>query len=831
MKKRLYDCLKGCETEEEVKSEFAKYFKFKIKTKKRFDHYSEQILYEFKYDRNFKKISTRAKIIAQALYYIRELKFGSGTKPIPPYICIVDKNEAFIFETKKYKDFYADTKCKLYDWDRAPSIPCPVLVEKIAKYPFTESIHVYNLELEEEDKNFIKKHSDAREVQARLFEDDKKIITEDNFLEVFYYWKTLFGKYVENSRKASEYFIADIEKGKSNIIGENSVVFDLGDGDAKIKQIPINDYNYFWSIYEKVDNLRVIYSIRQKIDRISEDYARRFTGEFYTPIDFAKKALEYIERTVGAEWWKKKDWRLWDMAAGTGNLEFTLPTSALDQCYVSTLLEDDAKYCKRIFPSATVFQYDYLNDDVFTLNREQSVLEGVSVKMPQKLREDLANPDIKWIIFINPPFATSNTVGMETGKKSKDSVSMTEVRKLMDTENLGETSRELFAQFLYRIHREFEGKHAYLGLFSKLKYINANNDQKLRDKIFRYKFERGLMFSSKAFHGSRGNFPVGFLVWNLKKSLPIEEQSIRLDVYNNEMGKYGTKVIATDNREKFLSKWVQRPSCNIVMPPFRSAISIGLENVDTRNRVADGFLCSLMCKGNDFQNQNNTALFSGPYISAGAYTVTPGNFEQSMIINAVRRIPTATWTNDRDQFYQASVDELSDVFVEDCVIWSVFSDYNNTVSMKDVNYRGTTYQIHNHLYPFLLKVIKWWKIGHTELGLQVLSTNEDRFLAKWIEGRKFSPESTNVLQNARALYKAFYENVNKTHWVDYKIALWDVGFWQIRMALSEVGLCSDELGSLKEAHRELGKKLLPQLYKYGFIPEDVIPLDAGLCRE
>ena len=39
--------------------------------------------------------------------------------------------------------------------------------------------------------------------------------------------------------------------------------------------------------------------------------------------------------------------------------------------------------------------------------------------MPKKLQEDLLNPNLKWIIFINPPFATSNTVGMETGKTSK----------------------------------------------------------------------------------------------------------------------------------------------------------------------------------------------------------------------------------------------------------------------------------------------------------------------------------------------------------------------------------------------------------------------------
>ena len=128
--------------------------------------------------------------------------------------------------------------------------------------------------------------------------------------------------------------------------------------------------------------------------------------------------------------------------------------------------------------------------------------------MPKKLQEDLLNPNLKWIIFINPPFATSNTVGMETGKTSKDTVSMTKIRELMEKEKMGETSRELFSQFIYRIHKDFGGKQAYLGLFSKLKYLNANNDQMLRDTTFHCKFERGFMFSSESFYGSKSKFPV-----------------------------------------------------------------------------------------------------------------------------------------------------------------------------------------------------------------------------------------------------------------------------------------------------------------------------------
>lgn len=55
MAKRLFDVLSTCQTEEEVKAEFAKYFKIKINTRYRIDLYTPHVLFEFKYNQNFHK--------------------------------------------------------------------------------------------------------------------------------------------------------------------------------------------------------------------------------------------------------------------------------------------------------------------------------------------------------------------------------------------------------------------------------------------------------------------------------------------------------------------------------------------------------------------------------------------------------------------------------------------------------------------------------------------------------------------------------------------------------------------------------------------------------
>ena len=85
-------------------------------------------------------------------------------------------------------------------------------------------------------------------------------------------------------------------------------------------------------------------------------------------------------------------------------------------------------------------------------------------------------------------------------------------------------------------------------------------------------------------------------------------------------------------------------------------------------------------------------MLSSPYASAGAFSVTPENFEKALVLHAVKRIPKATWTNDKDAFYAPSV-ALPDEFVTDCVVWSAFAGSNNCVSLRNIQYKDKVYQI------------------------------------------------------------------------------------------------------------------------------------------
>jgi len=560
-------------------------------------------------------------------------------------------------------------------------------------------------------------------------------------------------------------------------------------------------------------------AILARTDRLEQMDKRRFQGDFFTPLAFAKLGLDYIEKVLGPNWYK--EYKIWDMACGTGNLEYHIPT--YENVFMSTIDTGEVSYLKsnNMFPGATIFQYDYLNDDVELVMSGADLLDDkLGWKLPRKLREALADKANKWVVLMNPPYATSQEAGATSPKatsgENKKGVSNTAVRKIMHEQGLGEVSRELFDQFLYRATVEARSCNMHIGLFSTIKYINANNDQKFRDKVFHYQFKDGFVFSSSNFSGTskQNPFPICFMIWNLTENKKLEDQNIEIDVLDEQANKTFKKKIDSKNRRTFLSKWVNRPTTENIFPPFSSALTIKKENKDIRDRIAKGFIASFMCNGNDVRNQNSTAFLSGPCASAGAFSVTSENFEKSVTTFSVRKVIPHTWINHQDQFCQSN-SNFSDDFINDCAAWTLFDSKNQTASIKDVEYKGTTYQVRNQFFPYLLSELREWDTPHDLSGQ--LRTAQDTFVANWLKGRALSAEAQTLLDAGRKVYQVFYKEWKNLNLRKFKIDYYDCGWYQIRNALLDAKVGLEELNAVKEAHTKLALKLRPKVYDYGFL--------------
>lgn len=517
---------------------------------------------------------------------------------------------------------------------------------------------------------------------------------------------------------------------------------------------------------------------------------KRYLGEFYTSFAFAKKSLEFINKEINIEELKSGKYRIWDMACGKGNLEFYLDESVYKYLYMSTIDNKDIEYCKTNFKNACIFQYDYLNDDI---ELKEKIFNYK--KIPNKLKSDLENKELNWLIFINPPYATSQVAG--TNSKSKKNVSYSLIRNIMHENKLGEASRELSAQFMFRINKEFvNGKNIYLAIFSKTNYIKSNNNEKFREDICNYKFVNGFVFSSSNFESTSKTtpFPVSFIIWKISKEYNIKKENIALPVFDNNCNEIGKKKFQVIDRNKLLNKWIKRVRNSYTFVPLSSAIKVKTSGKDIRDKICDGFIGSLMSCGGDLQKQNLTAIFSAPQSSAGSFSITKDNFEKAMIIHAVRRITKVDWLNGSDQFVipKGDFEKLSEEFKLDCIIWSLFSNSNQTVSMNNVFYKNKYYKIENQFYPFDYKEV-FLKNDFFD------NDNDKRFVSEYLKNKEkiMTKESSDLINIGKELYSFFYGNIEKLNLKKFEILLWDAGFWQIRKSLKDAKIGLNILNELK----------------------------------
>ena len=291
---------------------------------------------------------------------------------------------------------------------------------------------------------------------------------------------------------------------------------------------------------------------------------------------------------------------------------------------------------------------------------------------------------------------------------------------------------------------------------------------------------------------------------------------MEVTVLDDDTSKIGRKLIVAEHRDRFLGKWIDRLPATEIFPPLGSAISVKGDNGDVRDRVARGFLASLMCKGNDVQNYNNVALLSGPYVSAGALSVVPENFDKAMVVHAVRKNVKKTWLNDRDQFLQP--DQPPSVsFVRQCAVWNLFADSNQTASIRNVPYKGVTYQIINHFFPFKASTVNQWDISDSDIKRSLQQDPDNRFVAEWLAEQALDSASKELLEVGGAIYKAFFENFKDLPTTKFKVEHWDAGWWQIKKCLVEAGLEADRLAQIEETKKRVGAAIGAEALELGMI--------------
>jgi hypothetical protein len=475
----------------------------------------------------------------------------------------------------------------------------------------------------------------------------------------------------------------------------NAPVFSLG---GKIYQLGNKEgYRQFWAIYHKPPKAEYRNYLLERRDSLIPLDERSFKGAYYTPLAVVDKAYDKLTETLGNNW--QKNYIVWDMCCGVGNLE--VKHSNPRNIYMSTLDEADVDVMKatKTCVAAQRFQYDYLNDDIAD---DGNIDYSLTNKVPESLRKAIAEGK-KMLVLINPPYAeATSSDNINSGGAALASKTGVAKTKLAATAmaKYGKASNELFTQFVARVALEIPT--ATLAMFSTLKYVNSQTMDTFRS-AWNAKYLGGFVVHSKTFDSLKGDFPIGFLVWatnqNTNNKQPITE--ITVEVLDKNIQPIGEKCFYNLPNEQLLTNWIDRPKTNKTdVISLKNATTPATATKDLRGtKWSDNAISFLWCNSNDMQQALRTALFSSGFNGGHGIFVNPENLWQAAVIFSVRQLVQHTWVNHNDQFLQPTV-PLSDEFKIDCLIWMLFHGKNLTASANNLEWNGKKWSIVNHFIPY-----------------------------------------------------------------------------------------------------------------------------------
>ena len=678
------------------------------------------------------------------------------------------------------------------------------LIRERIKANLKQNSYVYDFQADEKEL----KHFIANNI-AKATETSKIKIDKNNWIPIYLRWletlKPIIDVSWEDLKKSnifdSDFYLADLfvdDRDTSKIeddssIRDNLFVIFQNQGykiakenltsmfDATINIRNKETYQQFWKRYKRPPIKEFQNYIVERRDLLVPQDIRERKGAFFTPRQWVELSQKYLCDLLGENW--QEEYFIWDCAAGTGNLlagltnKYNIWGSTIDQADVK-VMHDRINHGANLLENH-VFQFDFLNDDFSKL--PQGLQDIINDKQKRK----------KLIIYINPPYAEVSS----KAEKGKVGVNQTKVHTKYGS-ILGTAGRELFAQFLIRIYSELHG--VTLAEFSKLKILQGSAFLSMKDH-FQAKLEKIFLTPADTFDNVKGQFPIGFKIWNTNKKEVFE--NVVADIYDKNANFIGTKGIYSLNKNQYINKF----------------ISIYKATKEDNIGFMDGI------NGNDFQHNNIVYVLNTKeqLPNPRGIWINKDNLIPVSIYFSVRKAIEANWLNDRDQFLNPNNNWKADKeFQNDCLIFTLFS--NNIQTKFGVNH---------------------W-IPYTENEVNAKEKFESNFMTDFIKGKikpeqknggelftkettkkankplEFSEEAKEVIHAGRELWKYYHLQKN----INVNAALYDIKLhFQGRNDKGRMNAKSNDdkytelIGDLRQKLNLLADKIAPKVYEYEFL--------------
>ena len=769
------------------------------------------VLLEFKHNETFTSKLAQCNVLVQSLFYLKKFE-GQGTT-MPAAVFIGDINECFVLPSKvltKYLTSPVNWSTPASDAHRRN----PDLLLSMVNDPDIQPF-IFNIDSRFEEKHLVEK------IKSIATNSEYKVkVTEQNIANIYdYFQRNVLPKNSGlTSNQEANLFVQLIINPSDNYVHPKKKNILLSKTFGEVKIIG-SSFTSFFKHYEGET-----YSPREKekltgfVDRLIEDVTRRRKGEFFTPTAFVDKSQEYITRALGPDW--RDEYVVWDCACGTGNLTRDYQFKEL---YCSTLEQSDLDTAEQAGhnPSATKFQFDFLNDD--------------DNNLPAGLIAALNDPAKKVLFYINPPYGTANSLDFSKNN-TKKSISNTSIESTMKKDGWGSSSRQLYAQFLYKISKYNTYGNITIAVFAKSLYKTGSSYSGFRANFYRkFHFESGMLFCASHFADTASSWGIDFSVWASGKenrnTLPVD--LLDTDPVSFKVINQGVKNLYNLDKSMEASEWVRQEvkgiKTNSDSPQFSSALTVK----HGKGKLADNALGYSHNNGNSVRdNQTLVGLYSSAFSVHQGFSVIPANFEKATALFAARKVVKGTWIDDKDE-YLAPNEQHTDYqqFATDSLVYALFNNSSQQSSMRQVTYKNKKHDIKNEFFwmPKIRMQELAEKHDYDELYRDTKNSGNDRYVHNMLFIKsgslmqandvysKLSPDAKRVLDMATELVEKSFgmrQIVSQQH-PEYHLDCWDAGYAQLKLVWKDYHKL--EFKAFRDAYKAFENRMRPLVYTLGFL--------------
>lgn len=753
-------------------------------------------LCEYKFNIDMTSKLELSKVIAQTVFYYKRI-IECKNYSVPNFIFIGDRNESLFFPAKNLVKFL---DVPGVDYSVAPS-SAGEQMELVKAIMVDDELHGSYMIVNPSECEFSYIRNKAEAIaKGGIY---KIPVNERTINRAFDNFMQCVSDASLNSNELVSTFL-DAIRTPEKVSYANGMIAVPGHIPVKVD----HRMGGFLAYFDKPKTEEESIELTRLYDTLVKDVDRRRKGFFITPRVWVNLAHEYLGKVLGENWEMNPNYVVWDSCSGTKSLTRDYRFANL---YLSTLEPGEFKATEDLSPEAKeTFIFDWLNDP----------FNKIPASLYNELKELRKHTEKKLVFLVNPPY------GICAGESMLGSVEKNSTKSMIQTEmidnGLGCKGSDLFIQFNYRMAKlieEFKLKNGQLviGTFSNPTWMNGIGSMKfLNWYVERMNYQNGFLFNASEFQGCSDAWGVAFSTF-INHDGGNESKFFKHDLYENNEGEVkniGEKTFVSPIGKMTMDEWAKTD--DKCYPAIGTSNGIDVK-AKSSLRIAKNSIGYVVSCGN--VTQNNFTYISFGATHAHGYSILESNFERASIAYCCRNLIPIEWTNCKDNYFAPTPEVESSTefksWARDCVIYSCFSYQTSIAGEVD----GEHYSFKNHYCPF--KKSEVMSIRGSKLMMN--EVDEVPYVVANGYTTNMSKEASDVIikyKNLLIALEPFRKEFMKNH-QELQLDRWDIGIVQIK-GTKKIGFFAKEYAKKEydeftTAYKNLGEKILPGIYDFGFL--------------